>query len=524
MRARNESRSVHNVIAASSQKLRSILHASRPHQRNERSQQLTPGASEQEAECAPAQVSFGHENRFDGSNVVANVAVAGDLQQQTTVNNYAGPRTTVNIFGAPLWLVIIVMTFGIGMLAAFVQRQATQSPLPELFPFSAATSKRLFEFPPAAPGETLVIIARLPGEDNAPDLNTPAELIDSINKTAKLVGVQVRVETATIALGQEDSAVAWRLGQHYGASIVIWGVVRDYHVRIQFLDLVNPGHLGEIKVDELERVPANTERYISFVNRDMPNFFDFLVHFSVAISLYNDGKYPEANGLLDQVIADTDILNTNITPAGFDLTEIYFWKGWLEYIVTDLPSAGIRWYDRAIAARPKYWEAYYNRAFLLLADGDLIRAADDLHTVIAAPAVTENMRAWAYNQLGYIEVEREDWPAAQAALAQGLAITDTIGELHKNMALALTQEGRFKREPALGQAQRHLERALEVGLSTPRAEAQTRSLLGEIYALHGDQPGACAQLAALSTLADPRIDFYIDRLDSALAGNDIDCP
>ena len=217
MRDKNESRSVHSVIAASLQKLRSILRTSRPHQRQERSQRLTPTASDQEAAGAPAQVSFGHENRFDGSNVAVNVSAGRDFHQESTVNTYA-PQTTVNIYGAPLWLVIIVMTFGIGLLAAFVQRQAAPPPSPELLPFSAAKSKRLFEFPPAAPGETLVIIATLPGEDNAPDLHTPAELIDSINETADLVGAQVRVQTATIALGREDSAAAWRFGQRSASS------------------------------------------------------------------------------------------------------------------------------------------------------------------------------------------------------------------------------------------------------------------------------------------------------------------
>jgi tetratricopeptide (TPR) repeat protein len=296
-----------------------------------------------------------------------------------------------------------------GLLAAATPT-ATQTATPTNTPTVTSTpspTATALPFTRADDDETLMVIATF-HETTATKTEPHIKIkraIEAVMKEVRLETLRVEVEPTVLRADERDEAEA--LGQHYNASIIIWGEDTGIQVLVKFLNLKQPDfEAAEVEIDERERtLIVNPDDYASFILTDLPGQLTFLSFFAVGQSFYVAEQYAQAKNILEQGI---QALSDATRPEG--VAEAYFRLGWIYSVpFRDLEQA-IGYYDRAIELNREYIAAYNNRGAARSDLGELETAIADFNRAIELDPKT----AQAYYNRGNAHREQGDLEAAIA--------------------------------------------------------------------------------------------------------------
>lgn len=172
------------------------------------------------------------------------------------------------------------------------------------------------------------------------------------------------------------------------------------------------------------------------------------------------------------------------TPLSFRAAHATFQRG-------DLDNA-LRLINKSIAARPTFWESHQLRALIRLAQLDFRRAEADAREAVAlAPAAHQPL-----NTLGQIHLAQEQYPAAQQAYEQALALEPDSAIYHFYLGLCHFRQHHHR------PAAEHLAAATQGTLPTIHYDLQAHYYLGRSLDKLGDKKTAQEAYAALPNFKD----------------------
>ena len=374
----------------------------------------------------------------------------------------------------PLWRWIvtagIVVALVAGLVAIVSDSMNIQSLLATVTPIPAPTVTPL-AFAPAANSETLIVIAKF-HEPSASKAEPHRVISRGIKEASEEVGVKnLRVEIAPTELNADQRAEAEALGRQYNANIVIWGESTAVQVLVNFLNLKQPDfRAAEIKISEPEDNQLNDPKaYTRFILSDLPGKLTFLSFFALGQSFFQAENYSQAKDVIEQGIAS---LGTEVRLD--ELTEAYYWLGWLyqgplndlnlaiqnytkviELDPTYVPAYNnrglarrdldylvdaIQDFTKAIELDPKYARAYYNRGLALSDQGNLTAAAQDYTKAIELDPEYIS----AYNNLCWCRSLLEQANEAIAACERAVELAPDDGSLRDARGLARAVLGDYR--------------------------------------------------------------------------------
>ena len=161
-------------------------------------------------------------------------------------------------------------------------------------------------FAPAGEDETLILIATFHHTEGVADTDAHNEIRRAIEAAiAELEVTNLRVEVEPTRLTGDDQAEAKKLGERYGASMVIWGADTGVRVTVNFLNLKEPDYgAAAVQISETERTQlANPSAYARFITNDLPGQLTFLALFAVGQSYFTQTDYAAAIRVIDRAVA-----------------------------------------------------------------------------------------------------------------------------------------------------------------------------------------------------------------------------
>jgi len=291
-------------------------------------------------------------------------------------------------------------------------------------------------FPPEGRDETLIVIASFYYSEELPNTEAHHEIYRAIQEAKEDLGISnLRVEVEPTRLLADDLDGAQRLGEHYKASMVIWGADTGVRVTVNYLNLKHPDfEVANVEISETERTQiANPSAYAEFVTRDLPSQFTFLSLFAIGQSYYTQGAYADSLEMIQKAVG-------SVAP-GTELVEVladaYFRLGWLHQVPIGDNEQAIADYDQAIALKPDYALAYYNRGIAYRQKGDLDHAIADYDQAIAL----EPDDADAYNNRGVAYDYKGDLDHAIADYDQAIALKPDFAVAYRNRGIAYADKG-----------------------------------------------------------------------------------
>lgn len=413
--------------------------------------------------------------------------------------------------------VALVIILGVGIanlepvrMAMFPTATPTITPRPTLTPTPTATP---LPFALAAKEEILILIATFHHTEGIADTDAHNEIRRAI--AAAIIGLEVknlRVEVEPTQLTGEDQAGARKLGQRYGASMVIWGADTGVRVTVNFLNLKEPDYEGAaVQINETERSQlANPSAYARFITTDLPGQLTFLALFAVGQSYFTQTDYAAALRLIDRAVA---ALPAELSPPQ-GAAEAYFRLGWLYQNQGQDPQTLVN-YNKAIELDPKNSLAYNNRGLLYDNQGDYQQALSDYNQAIELEphnfaaitnrgviyyrlgdyqqAIADSNQALelkpdnatAYYNRGLAYAAQDDYDQAIADYTKALTITPQDGDVYYNRAEAYANQGNYQQ--AIGDYTKLLE------LEPQAADAANNR--GDVYAAQGNYQQAMADYA-----------------------------
>jgi len=291
-------------------------------------------------------------------------------------------------------------------------------------------------FPPEGRDETLIVIASFYYSEELPNTEAHHEIYRAIQEAKEDLGISnLRVEVEPTRLLADDLDGAQRLGEHYKASMVIWGADTGVRVTVNYLNLKHPDfEVANVEISETERTQiANPSAYAEFVTRDLPSQFTFLSLFAIGQSYYTQGAYADSLEMIQKAVG-------SVAP-GTELVEVladaYFRLGWLHQVPIGDNEQAIADYDQAIALKPDYALAYYNRGIAYRQKGDLDHAIADYDRAIALePDYTD-----AYVSRGIAYRQKGDLDHAIADYDQAIALEPDDADAYNNRGVAYDYKG-----------------------------------------------------------------------------------
>lgn len=437
-----------------------------------------------------------------------------NLSQAQTANIF---QVFINTLPRPLWIglgVVLLIILGVGIanlepvrVAMFATATATITPTPPATPTPTSTP---LPFASASKDETLILIATFYHTEGVADTDAHNEIRRAIAAAiAELEVKNLRVEVEPTRLTGDDQAEAKKLGERYGASMVIWGADTGVRVTVNFLNLKEPDYEGAaVQISETERAQlANPSAYARFITTDLPGQLTFLALFAVGQSYFTHTDYAAALRVIEAAIA---ALPAQLAPPQ-GAAEAYFRLGWLYQNQGKLQQT-LANYNKAIELDPKNSLAYNNRGLIYDQQGDYPHAISDFSKAIELvpthfAAFTNRgvvyyrqgnyqqamadynqalelnpQNATAYYNRGLTYAAQGDLPQAIADYTKALELTPQDGDIYYNRAEAYANQDDYE------QAIRDYTKVLEL---EPRA-ADAANNRGDVYAAQGNYQQALA--------------------------------
>ncbi|MFX0206716.1 MAG: tetratricopeptide repeat protein [Candidatus Hodarchaeota archaeon] len=275
-----------------------------------------------------------------------------EVKQTVTVedNSRVGNVTQIMRFTIPAILIISIVLITIVMVSGYDLRTLFET-------FTPSTQDLQVDFQPVCPDnndtehDSLVLIARF--DNRGGNSQSPHSYVSSrLSNEFFEENISVREVPVTV----KDSNQATILGQHCGATFVIWGWYDEYgiapHIEsIEQIEALCQDPLAMIKLKPVA-VSGSSDSYITFVVNDLPNTLAYFLHTISGHIKYNQGDYDEAITFFTQAL-ELDIPTENRKEPEL----IHFFRGNAYYELGDFQAAYEDW-DAAIKLNPDYVNAY----------------------------------------------------------------------------------------------------------------------------------------------------------------------
>ncbi|MGA9349167.1 MAG: tetratricopeptide repeat protein [Anaerolineae bacterium] len=263
---------------------------------------------------------------------------------------------------------------------------------------------------PASPGETLVLVSHFANYSERMGYNVAGRIREALQEEFEGEALaDSRVAIWTQPLTDRDEAV--RVGQEYGAALVIWGEYDNGRVLANFTLPSDQEAQQSVRTVRQVTTPADLSEVI---NTELPTTARWVALISMGQVHYAARRYEQALAAFERAL--------NYPPGDERaLSSAYFALGYIYGLQGDRDQA-IAYYTRAIEQNPSLASAYNNRGVAYLEQGgenNLQRAISDFGQAIelvptfAAPSFN---RGLAYFALGeaYDQQSLTDLRQAQA--------------------------------------------------------------------------------------------------------------
>lgn len=416
-----------------------------------------------------------------------------NLNLSQTTNNFqiviqSLPRPVLLGLGAALLIILAVGVINLEpvRMAVFPTATPTVTPTPSATPLP---------FAPAASDETLILIATFYRTEGVADTDAHNEIRRAIENAIPGGVKNLRVEVEPTRLTGDKQEAARKLGEQYGASVIIWGTDTGVRVTVNFLNLKEPDYEGAaVQINETERTQlANPSAYARFITNDLPGQLTFLALFAVGQSYFTQTDYAAAIRLIDRAVA---ALPAQLAPPQ-GAAEAYFRLGWL-YQNQGQKTEAIANYSQAIELDPQGSAvAYNNRAIAYHQQGDIQQALADYNQAIEL----DPGYAPAYNNRGIAYFDQQDYPRAVANYTKAI-------ELDPQLAFAFNNRGNaYKNQGDIAQAITDFDQAIK--LNPTYIEAYNNR--ANAYTDQGDFQRAIADYTWIIDQNPEYVSAYINR-------------
>ncbi len=328
--------------------------------------------------------------------------------------------------------VLLVVILGVGIVnLGPVQQTLFPTPTPTVTPLP---------FAPASENETLILIATFHHTEGVADSDAHNEIRRAIEAAVDELSVtSLRVEVEPTRLIGEDQDEARKLGERYGASMVIWGADTGVRITVNFLNLKEPDYAAAaVKISETERTQlANPKAYARFITTDLPGQLTFLALYAVGRSYYIQADYSQAIQVIEKAVAAFPPQLT--LPQG--AAEAYFRLGWLYQEQTQYDPAVVA-YTRAIELNyDPLASPYNNRGLAYYNQSDYERAITDYKKAIEL----DPKSVFAYTNRGWTYYKQGDYERAIADYNKAIELDPKNALAYNNRGTAYHDQGDYER-------------------------------------------------------------------------------
>jgi tetratricopeptide (TPR) repeat protein len=310
----------------------------------------------------------------------------------------------------------------------------TVTPSPTPIPSPTATP---LAFPTAKPDEILIIVAQFDAQRSSQEYDISRHIVDDLESNLQTVKVGgLRVER--IAEVVPDSEVARRLGEVYGATLVIWGWYDSAALTPHYEVISKEGQIQQVDLGKFVARSTQPDGFRFYVARDLPRGMTYLSSFTIGQIYYSRQEWqdaldfatkaveiiPEVVGSIPEVetsgLENLYVLRGNIYEqlgeheeaiADFnqaidinpDYAHAYVGSG-AAYVNLGQKEAGLADLDRAISLDDSIPEAYFDRGTVKYHFSEFEEALLDINRAIELDPTYHN----AYLVRGLIYCRLED--------------------------------------------------------------------------------------------------------------------
>ena len=306
---------------------------------------------------------------------------------------------------------------------------------PTAVPPTATPTAEPLAFAPEQQGETLLVIASFRYTEGNRNTAIHEEIQQAIREVLKTTAVpNLRIEIAPEIIAAADRAEAEQLGNHYNASIVIWGEDTGTRVTVNFLNRREPTNASaEVSINETLRTQiARPEAYASFVTHDLPQQMTFLALFAVGQSASVRKDYPIATQIIRRAV---ETVQDSLPLADANLRQgvarASFYLGWLYQVPGHDTQRTLEAYTQAITLDPNYAYAYNNRGNAYAAQQQLDKALADYTQAITLDPNYAN----AYYNRGNAYAAQQQLDEALADYTQAITLDPTDAHAYNNRGI-----------------------------------------------------------------------------------------
>ena len=271
-------------------------------------------------------------------------------------------------------------------------------------------------FASATEDEALIIVATFYHTEGVADVATHDEIRRAIQKhidELNLENVRVAIEPTVIQSANRDQAES--LGNHYNATLIIWGSDTGVRLEINFLNLKEPySYAANTTISETAKTQmANPEAYSQFIVDELPRQLTYLSLFALGQSESSKGNYEQAIEFIEAAVPSL-LMSNESSFDELELDSAYFRLGWLYETVGNYEEAKNN-YDLALNLDSSSADAYNNRGIVNYYLGEFSEALNDYNqAMILAPSLAEPYlgRGIVYSESGEFDKAISDYSRA----------------------------------------------------------------------------------------------------------------
>ncbi len=274
--------------------------------------------------------------------------------------------------GVGLLLGLLALLVGLGWLWRSVPSNppgATPTPNAQVVKVTLNAPPLPVDYPQAAPGETLLVVAPFAKYTNEEGFNVAGRIEEALTKEIAAAALL----STTIVIWPVEVRTANQVRQlvsSAGAAIVIWGEYDSGRVRVNWT--VGDQQTGLDKTEQVDFALTSSSELNSTINTRLPQEIRMLALTALGRLLRDQGDRPRATAAFQRALA--------LNPED-DKTEalLNFYLGHLAEQARTLASfnRAIGYYTAAIKHNAQLVDAYYNRGTVYLNRSYLLAVADE---------------------------------------------------------------------------------------------------------------------------------------------------
>jgi tetratricopeptide (TPR) repeat protein len=340
----------------------------------------------------------------------------------------------------------------------------------------------------------LILVADFDGPDPK-SFRVSEIIVEKIRLATRPYGdIEVRTLERTIT-AQQSSSEAIKIARENGAAIVLWGwygSTADTAVATVHFEIIDPLEMSRLPSSQMMTPPLSELNNFALQMR-IADGYTYVSLIAAGLARYEQRDY---SGAVDRLNAAEQLVNEE--PSLLDPTYLYFHRG-TSYIQLNKQDLAIKDLNLCIARKPKFADAFINRAVALYDQGKYAEAKDDADAAIQL----NPSEAVAYNTRGVIVEKIGDRASARHA---ALADFNKALELNPGLSWAYNNRGWiYEQQDDLDHAIEDYNRAIVYG----SAIALENRAMAQYYA--GEYEKALSDYDALLNREPKNPIFYAHR-------------